>query len=163
MQQPIIQGSFLLKRFPGKGGWTFVEIEKKQARGEIPFNWHKVTGHIDDYELKNAKLAPYGGGKLFLPVRAEIRKAIGKEAGDVVELVLFADIPHETLSIESEEAAVLECFRMSGVYDKFLLVSEEERQRCLEWINSAKRDEIKVQRINLVIDRLVMGLALRPV
>lgn len=45
---------------------------------------------------------PMGNGKLFLPVKADIRKIIGKKEGDWVNIVLFADnapteIPEELL------------------------------------------------------------------
>ena len=53
--------------------------------------WVKVKGSIDSYVIKNYRLMPMGNGKLFLPVRSDIRKKIGKQAGDYVHIVLFAD------------------------------------------------------------------------
>ena len=41
-----------------------------------PFGWVKVYGTIDDYEIKNYNLQPMGNGRLFLPIKAEIRKRI---------------------------------------------------------------------------------------
>jgi hypothetical protein len=41
-----------------------------------------VRGTIDDFEIRKYHLMPMGNGKFFLPVKAEIRKKIKKEAGD---------------------------------------------------------------------------------
>ncbi|WP_439506057.1 DUF1905 domain-containing protein [Sediminibacterium sp.] len=50
-------------------------------------------------------LMPMGNGYLFLPVKAEIRMNIKKQAGDYVKLVLFAD----NLLIEIPEE-LIQCF-----------------------------------------------------
>lgn len=43
----------------------------------------KVTGTIDDHPLETTML-PTGGGTHMLPVKAAVRKAIGKDVGDHV-------------------------------------------------------------------------------
>jgi hypothetical protein len=47
----------------------------------------KVTGTVDGYEFKSA-LLPTGMGPHMLPIKAEIRKAIGKNMGDEVEIYI---------------------------------------------------------------------------
>lgn len=47
-----------------------------------------VKGIIDNVESKNYKLMPTGNGRLFLQVKTEIRKKIGKKEGDWVAVVL---------------------------------------------------------------------------
>jgi hypothetical protein len=64
----------VLEKIPGKGGWTYVVINEIAPDKRAKFGWVKVRGSIDDYELNQYKLMPMGNGKLFLPVRAEIRK-----------------------------------------------------------------------------------------
>lgn len=75
-QKPIVKAQYLLKKFPGKGGWTYIEIPEVKQNRSNPFGWVKVKGLIDNYELKQYKLMPTGNGKLFLPVKATIRKKI---------------------------------------------------------------------------------------
>lgn len=78
----LVNKNYLLEKFSGKGGWTFAVIPEVAQDKHAPFGWVKVKGFIDDVEIYNYRLQPMGNGKLFLPVKAAIRKAIKKEAGD---------------------------------------------------------------------------------
>ena len=106
MDTPLVHKKYKLEKFAGKGGWTYVRIPGILPDKKIPFGWVKVKGSIDDYEISNYRLAPFGNGRLFLPVKAAIRKKIGKEEGDWVEIILFAD--NDPLEIPIE---FIECLR----------------------------------------------------
>ena len=71
---PLTDKIYLLEKFSGKGGWTFVRLPEIPPGQNTPFGWVKVHGTIDRYEIKNYNLQPMGNGRLFLPVKAEIRK-----------------------------------------------------------------------------------------
>jgi hypothetical protein len=62
-----------MENFPGKGGWTFVQIPEVMQNKDNPFGWVKVRGFIDDYEINHYNLQPMGNGNLFLPIKSEIR------------------------------------------------------------------------------------------
>jgi hypothetical protein len=47
----------------------------------------KVAGTVDGYEFQ-ATFMPFGDGRHMLPLRAALRKAIGKDIGDTVEVHL---------------------------------------------------------------------------
>jgi hypothetical protein len=78
METPLVNGDYLLQKFPGKGGWTYAAIPEILQNKKNPFGWVKVKGSVDGYELKQYKLMPMGEGRLFLPVKAAIRKKIKK-------------------------------------------------------------------------------------
>lgn len=150
--KPIVDAEFLLERFPGKGGWTYARIPQVIKEKDAPFGWVKVKGFIDNYEVKSYNLMPLGNGKLFLPVKAEIRKKIKKEEGDYVREVLYKDntpyaIPEELKIILEEE----------NVYQKFLKHKKWEQKMCADWIFSAKRVETKKERIIKTVYRLIRG------
>jgi hypothetical protein len=69
-----------------KGGWTYVVWPKSVkffgTRGLV-----KVTGTIDGHPFKSSFMA-MGDGRHMLPVKLEIRRAIGKEAGNIVKVKL---------------------------------------------------------------------------
>jgi hypothetical protein len=152
--KPLVNQKYKLEKYPGKGGWTYVVLPKLIRESNSPFRWKRVKGTIDGYEIKKYHLMPMKGGKLFLPVKAAIRKKIKKKEGDWVQVILYPDkdpmeVPDELLiCLEDEPAA-------QGF---FLSLSDSEKKYYIEWIFGAKREETKVARMAKAINRLSMRL-----
>jgi hypothetical protein len=156
-KKPLVRGEYLLQKFPGKGGWTYAAIPEIAQNKNKPFGWVTVKGSIDDLQLKRYKLMPMGNGKLFLPVKVEIRKKIKKEAGDYVHVILYTD--ESKLQIPEE---INHCFKNEpkNSYTTFTSFTEGEQKTYLDWIYSAKTLDTQANRIAKMMSRLQRGLRL---
>jgi hypothetical protein len=75
-----------LEKSPNHGGWTYViwpdSVNYFGTKGLV-----KISGTIDGYRFRASFMA-MGDGQHMLPIKAETRRAIGKDVGQTVHIVL---------------------------------------------------------------------------
>ena len=152
--KPLINKKYLLEKYPGKGGWTFARIPRILQDDKRPFGYVKVKGTIDGYEVSKFNLMPMSDGHHFMPVKAEIRKAIQKEAGDMVHIILYHDadpveIPGEMLECMQDEPKALKFFNQ---------LTDSEKKYYIQWVYGAKKEETRINRMATAINRMSEGL-----
>ena len=150
MELPFFDDYCLLQKSAGKGGWTFItmpvmpHLPKKKGSTIV-----RVRGFIDDYELQNFHVWAMKKGT-FLAVKSEIRKAIQKQDGATVKLVLWLDepqmvIPEDFLICLREEPKLLKHFEN---------YPETIKKEITDWIFSAKTEDEKITRIAKTLEKL---------
>ena len=91
---------------------------------------------------------------LFFPVKAEIRKKLGKKEGDTVRIVLYPD--NEPIRVPKEMQLCLS--DEPGAQNFFNRLSDSEKNYYIKWIFAARRIETKEARMIKTIARLKQGL-----
>ncbi|MFV0418357.1 MAG: DUF1905 domain-containing protein [Dysgonomonas sp.] len=152
IEKLLIDKDYHLQKPDHKGAITYVEIPEIPM-SKAPFGMLKVKGRIDDYEFSNVHLMPLGNGNLVLAVKSAIKKIIKKEAPDTVHIILYED---KTPLIIPEE--LLLCMKYEdGVLEKFEIYTDGQKRAFIDWINSAKSEHTKIDRIAKTIIMIQKG------
>jgi hypothetical protein len=152
----------IIKKFGKMGektGWSYVEISAAQANKIKPDykRSYKVKGTIDEMEIQQTAMIPMGGGAFIIPLKAGLRKKIGKESGDKVVLKLEEDEKEYQLDKE-----LILCMKDEPVaYVKFKKLPRSHQNYYSKWVESAKTPETKSRRIGVVINGILQDHTLR--
>lgn len=138
----------------GRGGGAYVEIPFDVAgtygtRGRVPIRT------CFDGQPYRGSIAPMGGGKHVLGVPKAIRKAIGKQVGDVAEVVVVRDAAPRTVTIPPDLAAALA--RASGAKAAFDGLSYTCRKEYVRRVQEAKRPETRARRVRETVVEVEAG------
>jgi hypothetical protein len=155
MEVLLFKDKVLLKKFPGKGGWTYAALPVKKDKNSR-FGWITVRGRIDNYEFSNYKMLPLGTGDLFLPVKASVRKLIQKQEGDYVEVEVYQqqsdiNIPENFLLCLKDEPAAEKAFQQ---------LSATTQKQWLAWIQEPTTEDLQIERMATAVNKLASGVSM---
>jgi len=137
--------------------WTFLNLPneasiKLPSRGMV-----SVEGTFNGIAFQ-ATLEPDGQGGHWLKVDRKLREAAGAEAGDVASLeiapVAPGQEPEPTVPADLGEALAAASAKARAVWADITPVA---RRDWIQWIESAKREETRLKRIESGCDMLAKG------
>jgi len=151
--QPIFNDNIILEKGEKKGAWTFVTMPVTPHLPKKKNSTVKVRGFIDDYALEGIHIWAMKKGT-FLAVKADIRKAIKKEAGDTVKLQLFLDEPQSAIPDD-----FLECLREEPkLLAHFQKQTAAKQKETIDWIFAAKTEDEKISRMAKAMEKLELTI-----
>jgi hypothetical protein len=154
----------MLLRFADNGektGWTYIvipatvtEVLKSGQRTSF-----RVKGTLDMHPIQQVALIPMGEqapetGTYLMPINALMRKALRKEAGTTIQVMLEAD---DSPLVNSED--LMAC--LADVPDAltfFESLTPGHQRYYSRWIDEAKTVETKSKRITQAIQGFQMGM-----
>ena len=141
-----------IQYIPGNGAWTYQLIipNTKDIKGK----WGdlKVSGKIDNFEIKNKNLGPMKNSDKKMALNSEIRNSIGKGAGDFVNVTLYLESKNTEENNGNE--MIFECFKDAEVLNIFNKLKIEEQNEIIQSINSTATENQKVEKIVKFIAKL---------
>ena len=145
-----------------KTGWTYFYVPNAVAEALKPGQKasFRVKGLLDDFPIKLVATIPMGSRTEFddasfiIPVNADMRRGIGKEAGATVRVML--DLDTDPLP-QSDDLLI--CLADEPVaLANFEKIPLSHRNYYFKWIESAKTHETKTKRIANTVTGMSRGL-----
>jgi hypothetical protein len=113
----------------------------------------KVRGTIDGYPYRGS-IANMGEGHCMV-VKKEIRQAIGKSAGDTVKVVMEIDTEPRIVVVPEDFQQALE--NDTKAKETFEAFSYTHKKEYVEWIEGAKKQETRENRIKKAVEMIAEG------
>lgn len=152
----MIRWTATIKKFDKQGektGWTYIEVPGELANKLEPGNkkGFRVKGKLDDHSFELLALIPMGGGDFILPLNAAIRKAIRKQKGASVKVVMEADDKEIQPPVD-----LIECLKDEPeAYDHYKSLPRGHQNYFTKWIESARTEPTKAKRIAATVNAMV--------
>jgi hypothetical protein len=128
----------------------------------VPFDVERVYGKkrvkvkaAMDGEPYRGSLVRMGGTCHILGIRRDIRVKMGKTFGDEIEIVLEEDTEPREVAVPEDVRQALESTPEADEFFKQL--SYSHRKEYVQWIEAAKRDRTRQERIERMLGSLKQG------
>ena len=151
----IVKFTAQLEKFGKNGektGWTFIQIPAKLAQKlkpdcKVSF---RVKGSFDDYMFEKVAMLPMGEGNFIIPLKAPVRKELGKHEGHTIKVVLELD--ERTLTLSPD---LIRCLKDDPqCLASFKALPKSHQHYYSNWIDEAKTIQTKTKRILMTMEAM---------
>ena len=157
----MIEFNTIILKFADQGektGWTYIEIPADVAQQLKPGNkkTFRAKGKLDQLVISGAALLPMGEGNFIMALNADMRKGLRKQHGATLHVQIEAD---NDFSIHTPDY-MLECFEDEpAAFEFYNSLAKSHRDYFVKWIESAKTEPTKLNRLAQTINALSKGLS----
>lgn len=152
----MIQFTAVIDKFDQQGektGWCYIAIPAELAAQLKPGNKKsfRVKGKLDQYRFSGLATLPMGDGNFILPLKAEIRKQLGKGKGAQVSVNISEDkdfailVPEDLTACLQDEPEALKNFEK---------LAPSHQHYFIKWIDSAKTEPTRTKRIAMTVEAM---------
>ena len=140
-----------------KTGWKYIEIPIDLADQLNPSvrKSYRVKGSLDAHKINGVAMIPMGGGVFIIPINATMRKALKKNEGAMLRVVLEVD--KELYQLNKMLVGALELSEQAS--KSFYKMPRSHQNYYSKWIESAKLVGTQEKRIVQVVLSLEKGLS----
>ena len=137
-----------------KTGWTYIVVPPDVAQQINPGvkKSYRVKGKLDEFSFSGMSLLPMGEGEFILPLKGDVRKAIGKKHGAMLDVQIEMDKSEYQINAE-----FLVCLKDDPeAYKIFAALPVSHQRYYSKWIESAKTEATRAKRIALAVTSFIL-------
>jgi len=145
----MVEFTTIMLQFADQGektGWTYIEVPADLALELKPNNKKsfRVKGMLDGLAVNGMALMPMGEGNFIMALKADVRKALRKNAGAMLNVCIEEDTEYKVEVPDDLQ----ECFDFEPeALEFFNSLPKSHRDYFIKWIEQAKTAETRAKRI----------------
>ena len=135
------------------GGGGHAVVVPKEIAGKLSGRRVPVVAHIDGVEY-HSRVAVYGG-QVYLGLRQELLRRIGRQAGDTVEVRLAeGSAPEPAAAVTEPPELVAALAENDAARAAYVALPVEHQHEFWAWIAAADQPEARAERVARTVRRL---------
>lgn len=125
------------------------DVKKEFGKGRV-----KVKALIDGF-IYRGSLVKMGGDCHWLGITREVRKAIGKDHGDNVHVIIEEDTEERIIELPDDLKELLQ--KEPVLFQIFNKLAYTHKKEYVRWVEEAKKEETRKSRMHKMIEMLRSG------
>lgn len=138
-----------------KTGWSYVYLPQEIADQIKPNSRRgfRVKGFLDELAVNGLSATPIKNDGFIIPLNKNIRKALKKEEGAVIELRLAFDADFKIAMPEVLEVCLAQ---EEGLLEYFLSLPKSHQNYFINWLNTAKTEPTLTKRLVMLVNAMAL-------
>lgn len=132
------------------GAGIYIPFDVKEVFGKARAKV-KVTINNFSYRTTTAVM----GGQYVIPVRKEVRDAAGKSISEKVKVIMEPDMEERIVIVPEDFRKILN--KNKPANEIFCKMAYTHRKEYVQWIESAKKPETRINRIQKAVEMISDG------